>query len=257
MIAGDWWCRSAIAAFSRTGDHARHRPRAGEDRCRVRLDDARECAAACPHAGGTPAAVLSWHNWRGKESALCALAEERSLVGVPNRGPRRPQDESLVADFFVQHQLVINEIYCALKYGALPLASSSFAGGTSMSPLASGLRLIPDGYVELQTPSGIIACFLEVDLGNETMTVWKEKIGNYLQLALSGDCERMFHESRFRVLVIANSGAAVVVDPQGRRGFDRKNLLVCKSGGNSQERLLCLRVGPSHGDEAQPLIPTP
>ena len=72
-------------------------------------------------------------------------------------------------------------------------------------PLTSGLRVIPDGYFELATPLGIVAMFLEVDLGNESLTVWKEKVRNYLQFALSGECERQFGQSRFRVLILANS----------------------------------------------------
>jgi hypothetical protein len=47
--------------------------------------------------------------------------------------------------------------------------------------------------------------FVEVDLGNESLTVWKEKVRNYLQFALSGECERQFGQNRFRVLVLANS----------------------------------------------------
>jgi hypothetical protein len=141
----------------------------------------------------------------GKKALYALSAKSASLVGVPNRGPRRPQDETLVADFFIQHQLVINEAYCALKYGALPPGVIFGLWRAFYEPLAPGLRLIPDGYAELETPPGTLACFLEVDLGNESMTVWKEKIANYLRFALSGDCERMFHQSRFRVLVIANS----------------------------------------------------
>ena len=72
-------------------------------------------------------------------------------------------------------------------------------------PIAKGLRLIPDGYVELVTPTGLTASFLEVDLGHESQTVWKEKVKNYLQFALSGDAEHKFGQSRFRVLVLANS----------------------------------------------------
>jgi hypothetical protein len=67
------------------------------------------------------------------------------------------------------------------------------------------LRLIPDGYAEWQTPSGVLGAFLEIDLGHEGLTIWKEKVSNYLQLALSGECERRFCHNRFRVLVITQS----------------------------------------------------
>jgi len=44
-----------------------------------------------------------------------------------------------------------------------------------------------------------------VDLGHEGLAIWKEKTRHYLQLALSGEYERQFRQSRFRVLVLANS----------------------------------------------------
>jgi hypothetical protein len=142
----------------------------------------------------------------GKKALYALSAKGAQIVGVPLRGPRRRKDESLATDVFVQHQLIVNQIYCALKYGALPVEEVTFRRWIAFhQPLASGLRLIPDGYVELSNSAGIVAMFLEVDLGNESLTVWKEKIRNYLQFALSGECERQFGQSRFRVLVLANS----------------------------------------------------
>lgn len=143
----------------------------------------------------------------GGRKALYALsAKGAALVGVPGRGPRRRKDEVLIADFYVSHQLTINQIYCALKYGDVPGPGVRFNRWIGFyEPLAPGLRLIPDGYVEFKTASGLIAAFLEVDLGHERLTVWKEKIRNYLQFALSGDSEHRFGQGQFRVLVIANS----------------------------------------------------
>jgi hypothetical protein len=142
----------------------------------------------------------------GKKALYALSAKGARLVDVPLRGPRRRKDESLATDVFVQHQLIVNQIYCALKYGAIPVAGVTFRRWIAFhQPLTSGLRLIPDGYVELATPAGIVAMFLEVDLGNESLTIWKEKVRNYLQFALSGECERQFGQSRFRVLVLVNS----------------------------------------------------
>jgi hypothetical protein len=143
----------------------------------------------------------------GGKKALYALSPKGAqLVDVPQRGPRRRKDESLATDVFVQHQLIVNQIYCVLKYGTIPLRGVNFHRWVAFhQPLTSGLRLIPDGYVELATPVGIVAMFLEVDLGNESLTVWKEKVGNYLQLAISGECHRLFGQDRFRVLVVVNS----------------------------------------------------
>jgi hypothetical protein len=139
--------------------------------------------------------------------ALYALSRKGAqLADVPFRGPHRIQDEVLVADFFIEHQLAINGVYCALKFGTIPVEGVTFRRWlTFHEPIAENVRLIPDGYVELATPWETLAAFLEVDLGHERGPVWKEKPKNYLQLALSGDFERRFGRNRFRVLVLANS----------------------------------------------------
>lgn len=141
----------------------------------------------------------------GRKALYALSARGAAEVSVSMRGPKRRNDEVLVADYFVSHQLGINSLYCALKYGELP-APISFQRWVSFSePLSENLRLIPDAYVELKTPTDSMAAFLEVDLGHERLAVWKEKIKKYLELALSGDCELWFGQSRFRVLVVANS----------------------------------------------------
>ena len=139
--------------------------------------------------------------------SLYALSQKGAqLAGVPLRGPRRRQDETLVADFFIEHQLAINNVYCALKYGVIPVAGVSFRRWLAFhEPITKNIRLIPDGYVELATPREALVAFLEVDLGHERGPVWKEKAKNYLQLAVSGEFERHLGKHRFRVLVLANS----------------------------------------------------
>jgi hypothetical protein len=142
----------------------------------------------------------------GKKALYALSAKGAQLVDVPERGPRRRKDESLATDVFVQHQFIVNAVYCALKYRTAPVAGVTCRRWIAFhQPLTSGLRLIPDGYVELTTPEGIVGMFLEVDLGNESLAVWKEKVRNYLQFALSGEYERRFGQSRFRVLVLLNS----------------------------------------------------
>jgi hypothetical protein len=143
----------------------------------------------------------------GGTKAIYAISREGAeLADVPYRGPRRRNHEILVGDSFVRHQLAVNGIYCRLK---IEIASSSNTALvrwlTFVEPLTPSLRLIPDAYFELKTPSGITASFLEVDLGNERLNVWRKKVKNYLHLAISGDYERMFRQNRFRVLTIANS----------------------------------------------------
>jgi hypothetical protein len=143
----------------------------------------------------------------GGRRALYALSPKGAqVVDVPVRGPRRPQDALLVADYFVGHQLAVNAIYCALKYRTIPIPQVTFHRWLSFSePVVTGISLIPDGFVEFTTPTGIVACFLEVDLGHESQTIWKGKAQHYLQLAVSGKYREQFGQDRFRVLVIANS----------------------------------------------------
>ncbi len=142
----------------------------------------------------------------GRKALYSLSTKGADLVGVPGRGPRRRKDEVLVADFFVSHQLTINQIYCALKYSDVSIPGVYFQRWIGFyEPLAPGLRLIPDGYVELKTLSGPVAAFLEIDLGHERLTAWKEKIRNYLQFALSGDSWHQFAQARFRVVIIASS----------------------------------------------------
>jgi hypothetical protein len=142
----------------------------------------------------------------GGAKALYALSLKGAhAVGVPLRGPQRRRDEAIIADFFVEHQLAVNEVYCRLKFGTCPPRISFRRWLAFSEPITQGLRLIPDGYVELGTPAGIAGAFLEVDLGTESLTVWKEKVRQYLQLAVSGDFERRFGVERFRVLVVAHS----------------------------------------------------
>jgi hypothetical protein len=142
----------------------------------------------------------------GGAKALYSLSERGARVAeVPLRGFRRTPDEALVGDFFVKHQLAVNEIYCALKYGAPPPNVTFKRWLAFQEPIRPGLRLIPDGYVEFQTPSEIVAAFLEVDLGHERLRVWKQKVENYFELALSGQFPTLFGPKRSRTIVVAHS----------------------------------------------------
>jgi hypothetical protein len=143
----------------------------------------------------------------GGRKALYALSPKGAQAAqVPSRGPRRSQDAVLVADYFVGHQLSVNAIYCTLKYDVTPVPNVSFNRWASFhEPVVPRTRLIPDGYVEFRTPGGIVACFLEVDLGHESQTIWKRKVEHYVDLALSGKYREHFGHEHFRVLVLANS----------------------------------------------------
>jgi protein involved in plasmid replication-relaxation len=142
----------------------------------------------------------------GRKALYSLSAKGAELVQVPLRGPRRRKDETLVADFFIEHQLTVNRLYCQLKFSPIPIPSVTFLAWKSFDqPIVEGLHLIPDGYVELATSSGPITAFVEVDLGHESLRIWKDKIRNYLQLAMSGEYGRRFARNHFRVCVIAQS----------------------------------------------------
>jgi hypothetical protein len=143
----------------------------------------------------------------GGRKAVYALSKKGALAAdVPMHGPRRPQDATLVADYFVRHQLTVNGIFCTVKYRPIPVERVTFHRWLDFNePIVSGLPLIPDGYVEFATPGGVSACFLEVDLGHESQTIWKRKAENYLELARSENFRKRFGQERFRVLVLANS----------------------------------------------------
>jgi len=104
----------------------------------------------------------------GGQKALYALSPEGARIAeVPYRGPRRRQDEVLVADLFVAHQLSINEMYCTLKYPSIATRNIHFVRWMGFfEPLHQGFSLIPDGYAEILHSSGTLAAFLEVDLGS-------------------------------------------------------------------------------------------
>jgi hypothetical protein len=143
----------------------------------------------------------------GARKALYALSPKGAeLAAVPYRGPRRRNDETLITDFFVMHQLRVNEVYITLKYAPIPVPHTAFTRWVAFhEPLDPSVSLIPDGYVALTSPSGTLAAFVEVDLGHESRSVWRGKVQAYLKYAVSGRFTEEFRERQFRVLVIADS----------------------------------------------------
>ncbi|HEV2174427.1 MAG TPA: replication-relaxation family protein, partial [Nitrospira sp.] len=143
----------------------------------------------------------------GGRAALYMLSPRgAAYVQVPERGLRRSSREMLATDFFVEHQLIVNRLYCSLKFKPIPVPGVSFAEWKTFErPISQELGLIPDGYVELSTPTRPLAAFFEADRGHESKRIWNDKANRYLQLALSGEYQRRFGKSQFRVLVIAHS----------------------------------------------------
>jgi Replication-relaxation len=143
----------------------------------------------------------------GGKKALYTLAPEGQRLGrVTQPGLRRRDDEVLVADFFISHQLLVNEIFCLVKYRQIPLPEVRFLRWVSFrEPLETGTPLIPDGYIEIAQQDRVLAAFLEVDLGTEPRSVWRNKVEQYVRYAVGGSSPQQFGSAQFRVLVVTNS----------------------------------------------------
>lgn len=131
----------------------------------------------------------------GSRKAIYRLSANRRTTNP--RG--RAQAEETVA-----HQLHLNELYYLFTrttpHGRTDVSCLTWQ--RMERQICSGIPLIPDGYVELSTPTGVLAAFVEVDMGSEALRIWDGKIEHYIQLALSGEFERIFGHPQFRVLVV-------------------------------------------------------
>lgn len=142
----------------------------------------------------------------GGTSAIYALSKKGAgLIGYAGRLIQRTQDSLLIGDLFVAHQLAVNEFALQLKCRRLPAGHRLERHLSFSVPLSASSPLVPDGYFEIANEDKVQSLFCEVDLGTEPLRVWARKIELYLRLALSGEFEKLFGQSRFRVLVIANS----------------------------------------------------
>ncbi len=139
----------------------------------------------------------------GAKSLYTQTVKGAAIAQVPFCGIHRVKDSMLVGDLFVEHQLSINRIYITAKHQPIPVEGARFRRWEVLTaPLSANVPLIPDGYLEIESLSGIRPMFLEVDHGTESLKVWTKKTEHYLRLATSGEFSRLFHHSQFRVLVV-------------------------------------------------------
>ena len=119
-------------------------------------------------------------------------------------GIKRAAGRLIVGDRFVEHQFGVNQVYLALKYAPAPTPDIRLLRWRGFrEPISEAIKLTPDAYFELEASKTARPMFLEVDLGTEGLTVWQQKTGYYLQLAISGQFQKLFHQPQFRVLVVA------------------------------------------------------
>lgn len=143
----------------------------------------------------------------GTPKALYALSSKgAALIGRPPEESAGKPAQGFSGDLFLEHQLGINSVYITVKHRPIPLGGVRFRSWKSFStPLAPSVALIPDGYLELDSPQGVRGMFLENDLGTEALRIWKTKVEGYLSLATSGEFARLFGGNQFRVLVLCPS----------------------------------------------------
>jgi hypothetical protein len=143
----------------------------------------------------------------GGTKAIYSLSAKGAQVGhIEGRLIKRKNNSLLVGDLFVEHQLAVNSVWIKAKFTPIPVPDVQFIRWVVFpSILSKSTPLMPDGYFELRSTSGMYCLFCEVDRGTETLKVWSRKISLYLKLAASGEFQVLFKQSRFRVLVAALS----------------------------------------------------
>jgi hypothetical protein len=142
----------------------------------------------------------------GRKAVYTLSAKGAALVSAKLGGIQRPSGRLVVGDAFVEHQSGINQVYLALKYGPTPFTEFRLLRWhTFRQPISGQIKLTPDGYFEIAVTESIRSMFLEVDLGTEALSIWQQKVGSYLQLAMSGEFPKKFRQLQFRVLVVASS----------------------------------------------------
>lgn len=136
----------------------------------------------------------------GSKKAIYTLSQKGAAVaGVEYRRFRRKQDALYSGDLFLEHQLLLNDIYLSLHKTGSPVKLQSWK--TFEKPLP-GSSVIPDAYFELATTDATKPVFLEVDKSTESKKIWKKKAASYLSFALSGSFEKVSGHSQFRVAVV-------------------------------------------------------
>jgi hypothetical protein len=136
----------------------------------------------------------------GSKKAIYILSQKGAAVaGVEYRRFRRKQGALYSGDLFLEHQLLLNDLYLSLHKNGSPVSIQNWK---TFESTLSGSSVIPDAYFELATADAIKPVFLEVDKSTESKKIWKKKAASYLSFALSGSFEKNFGHAQFRVAVV-------------------------------------------------------
>jgi hypothetical protein len=143
----------------------------------------------------------------GRKAIYTLSPKGSEMVAASLGGIARPAGRLVVGDVFVEHQSCINAIYLAVKYGQSAAQPGQRLKRWSLfrQSISDAIKLTPDAYLEIESGGAVRAMFLEVDRGTEALKVWQQKTAYYLQLAISGEFLKRFHQPQFLVLVVANS----------------------------------------------------
>ena len=142
----------------------------------------------------------------GRKGIYTFAPKAAAIVDGPPTACPRKRNETLAGVLFLEHQMLVNSIYTTVKCRPIPLPGISLQLWRAFRQrLSSTVPIMPDGYFELEAPTGVRAMFLEVDLGTERLSIWRRKVRAYLHLAISGQFLKLFQQSQFRVLVVAMS----------------------------------------------------
>jgi hypothetical protein len=143
----------------------------------------------------------------GGQGGLYGLSREgfRLIGEQPSALVTWKQDLLITSSQFLAHQRAVNAVFIQARFQPLPEGVTCRRWQHFRGTLSPSVPLIPDGYFEICRGQEVLPMFLETDRGTETAAVWNRKTELYLKLAVGGEFERLFHEKRFRVLVILPS----------------------------------------------------
>jgi len=139
----------------------------------------------------------------GRKSLYALSPKSAAVIGIEKFWKfQRADDELLVGEAFVEHQLAVNWCWISTKFGP---GSKLIRFARFNEPITPALPLVPDGYAELEVSGIIQPVFFEIDHGNESSRVWDRKVELYLKLATSCEFARIFKQPRFKVAVVCTS----------------------------------------------------
>ena len=110
------------------------------------------------------------------------------------------------SDLFLHHLLLVNDVRLAFHDERSP--GYRFERWLSEAQLRE-MRFtpLPDGFVEYSVDGATYSAFIEVDRSTEGLRRFDEKVRSYLDLAFSGNYERLFRKRFFRTLVVTRDAS--------------------------------------------------